>query len=327
MPCPTRHLPYWLCVFLLFMTAFFAFFFKKNYPEIIRSRYIPTVMTVSSITVETRYCCEPDCACDGVDGLILGYCKTMAQNAESLDPTLCSAGNSSQCAPTGAAAGCNNGANYHNCGTYGCSYDSCSGMKINQQLCQLECDICYFVRYTLEFVDRHKRSWNVSFSPGFGLRIDDANAYKAAHPVNSTTLAYHKPSDPRIVVFSIDFHARKWGLLVLFAFPLFISTVMLTQYIITWCLNICCSSLVKIDLKLNVAMWLGIIWPFIILLPILKVGYVKPSGETALKVLIPVIAAFGWLPLVLYRLERVGWSKRASGMLAFCLLMLPIGVL
>ncbi|KAI5073944.1 hypothetical protein GOP47_0011957 [Adiantum capillus-veneris] len=328
MPCPTKYLAHWCCVFVLFLTAFFAFFFKKNYPEILRSRYIPTLMTVQSIEVVPRYCCDPDCACDEIDGLVLQSCSTMAAYAELLSPTLCAAtGNSSQCPPEGAAAGCNNGRNYYNCGSYGCQYSSCSGTHIEQQLCQLLCDVCYNVPYTLGFMDRHKKSWNVTFSPGFGFSIDDANAYKAAHPVNSSIMAYYKPSNPGIVLFNIDFHARKWGLLVLFGFPLFVATVVLTQYMFTECLRMCLPALMKLDFQLNTALWIGIIWPFIILLPILKVGYVKPSGEKALNVLIPTIAAFGWLPLVLYRLEQLGWSKKASWILAFALLILPLGVL
>ncbi|KAH7441617.1 hypothetical protein KP509_03G045900 [Ceratopteris richardii] len=56
-------------------------------------------------------------------------------------------------------------------------------------------------------------------------------------------------------------------------------------------------------------------------------GYVKPTGKTALKVLIPLITAFGWLPLVFYRLRKLEWSKVGSTGLAFTFLLLPLGVL
>ncbi|MCO5590834.1 hypothetical protein L7F22_044809 [Adiantum nelumboides] len=252
----------------------------------------------------------------------------MALSAELLSPIQCfTTGNSSDCPPEGAVAGCDDGRNYYNCGSYGCSFTSCSGTHIEHQLCQLECDVCYTVPYTLEFMDRHKKSWNASFSPSFGFSIDDANAYKAAHPINSTILAYYKPSNPSIVFFNVDFHARKWGLLVVFGFPLFVATAVLSQYMLAASLSMCLPGLVEIDLQLNTALWIGIIWPFVILLPILKVGYVKPNGEKALNILIPTIAAFGWLPLVLFRLEEVGWNRKDRWIVAFALLILPLGVL
>lgn len=176
-------------------------------------------------------------------------------------------------------------------------------------------------------MDRHGKSWIVSFNPNLGYSVDYANAYKTAHPVNSTILGYYKPSDPRTVLFKIVFHAKKWGVLVLFGFPLFVATAVLTQYILAACLARCMPALVQIDLELNTALWIGIIWPFVILLPILKVGFVPPSGETALNVLIPLIAAFGWLPLVVYRLEKVEWSRKESAVIASSFLMLPLGVL
>ncbi|KAH7441614.1 hypothetical protein KP509_03G045700 [Ceratopteris richardii] len=89
----------------------------------------------------------------------------------------------------------------------------------------------------------------------------------------------------------------------------------------------CSPALVHIDTQLNIALWIGIIWPFIILLPILMKGYVKPSGKTILKVLIPLITAIGWLPLVFYRLQKLEWSKIGSTVLAFTFLLLPLGVL
>ncbi|KAH7441612.1 hypothetical protein KP509_03G045700 [Ceratopteris richardii] len=273
-----------------------------------------------------RYCCDPDCACEGIQGLVLPSCESLQTMAESFSPMACSA-NSSQCPPSGAAAGCNNGRNYHSCDSYGCSYDSCSGSKINQQLCQLECDICYTVSYTLEFQDRHKRSWNATFSPFFGFNINDANSFKAGHPINSTIVAYYKPSNPSIVLFTINFRARNWGILVIFALPLFIATAVLTQYALADFLKMCSPALVHIDTQLNIALWIGIIWPFIILLPILMKGYVKPSGKTILKVLIPLITAIGWLPLVFYRLQKLEWSKIGSTVLAFTFLLLPLGVL
>ncbi|KAH7441609.1 hypothetical protein KP509_03G045600 [Ceratopteris richardii] len=273
-----------------------------------------------------RYCCDPDCACDEVGGLNLPSCKSLDALAESLSPMACYK-NSSQCPPSGAAAGCNNGKNYYACGSYGCEYSSCSGQQIQQQLCQLECDICYFVPYTLEFLDRHKRSWNFTSNPFLGFNIESANAFKAAHPVNSTIVAYYKPSNPRIVLFTIDFRARNWGILVIFGFPLFVAAAVLTQYALASILKEFSPALVQIDLHLNIALWIGIIWPFIILLPILKIGYVKPDGKKALKVLIPLLTAFGWLPLIFYRLQQLEWSKIGSTMLAFIFFFVPLGVI
>ncbi|KAH7441616.1 hypothetical protein KP509_03G045900 [Ceratopteris richardii] len=245
--------------------------------------------------------------------------------AESFSPIACSA-NSSQCPPSGAAAGCNNGPNYYDCYPKECTYDSCSD-KINQQLCQLECDICYRVSYRLEFQDRHKKHWNATLSPYFGSNSNGANSFKAGHPINSTIIAYYKPSNPSIVLSTIDFRAFNWEILAIFALPLFITTAMLTQYAVTEFLKKCSPTLVHIDTQLNMALWIGIIWPFIILLPILMKGYVKPTGKTALKVLIPLITAFGWLPLVFYRLRKLEWSKVGSTGLAFTFLLLPLGVL
>ncbi|KAH7433059.1 hypothetical protein KP509_07G053100 [Ceratopteris richardii] len=77
MPCANKVLRGLICVFILFMIAFFAYFFKKDYPEVLHSRYIPAVMTVRSIEVIPRcsatysffyyyyyfYCCDCGCGC------------------------------------------------------------------------------------------------------------------------------------------------------------------------------------------------------------------------------------------------------------------------
>ncbi|KAH7433058.1 hypothetical protein KP509_07G053000 [Ceratopteris richardii] len=82
-----------------------------------------------------------------------------------------------------------------------------------------------------------------------------------------------------------------------------------------------------IHIHLTMALWIGTVWPFIIMLPILMKGYVKPSGKTALKVLIPLIAAFGWSPLVFCRIQHLEWSTIGSSVLVFTFLLLPLGVL
>ncbi|CAJ0838676.1 21743_t:CDS:2 [Entrophospora sp. SA101] len=40
---------------------FFGLFFGLDYPEIKRAEYIPTICTVQSETIESRYCCYKDC--------------------------------------------------------------------------------------------------------------------------------------------------------------------------------------------------------------------------------------------------------------------------
>ncbi|CAJ0825548.1 10862_t:CDS:2, partial [Entrophospora sp. SA101] len=62
---------------------FFGLFFGLDYPEIKRAEYIPTICTVQSETIESRYCCYKDC--DTTCGDTQCATATMTNNSQNIN--------------------------------------------------------------------------------------------------------------------------------------------------------------------------------------------------------------------------------------------------
>lgn len=295
--------------------VFFAYEAHVFIPSIARAyNYVPASMTVRHIDFAPQYCCHLVCFCDEVDNDKAEKCSALQDRSQALSPLQCSSSNSSTCPPTGAAAVCNNGPYCCPSCNYTCSLQSqnvckcpcqqcstCSCCKhVEGRLCRLFCDPCYKVNMMLDFKDRHGTPRSANLSHSAGQDLNDGQDFFNEHPANSSFLGFYKPSDPSIVHISRGYRVRKWAaFIMLSALPFFVIAVVITGFLTAFVLQLVGrESSFKVVFWANWVLWLGIIWPFLILLLILELAYPTPRAKTALYILIPLIACIGWLPAV-----------------------------
>ncbi|KAH7441405.1 hypothetical protein KP509_03G037000 [Ceratopteris richardii] len=211
--------------------------------------------------------------------------------------------------------------------------------QVEARLCRLFCNPCFRADISVAFHDRHgtPRTANISnyvtdnavdaqdyandflenstflgfYKPSDpsivhtsrGFPVVDAQDYANDFLENSTFLGFYKPSDPSIVHTSRGFPVHRWVAFVfLAALPFFLIglaiTALLNRAILKCILGTQYSG--KAVIWATWLIWIGIIWPFLILLLILELSYPTPRAKTALSVLIPLIACIGWLPSLCY---------------------------
>ena len=340
-----------IAVFLLASGAFLGYFFGVNYPEILRTYYYPAPMTVSQSGITPRYCCFLDCDyCGNVPGA--ASCNGMVKQAESLQPAQCSASNVTACPVSGPASICDNGYKCcseccqtcqscttscsgsgssqtcsTSCSSYTCNCYCCSSTNHNR--CQLKCNQCYSVSMTVAFADSNAVPHTANYTQDFGQDLTGANTFYYDHRPGITFVGYYQPSDPSVIVMSRDFTAWKWGVFSLFALLLFAVLLWISMDLLSSILPRTLGDASQTQLAAIVccAFWVGIVWPFVILLPIEQLGYVSDGGKDALIVLIPVLIVAGWAPAALLRLSANGWRKMAALLLYAVGAVLPLVVL
>src|SRR4051794_13939548 len=159
------------CLTTVALAVFFGILFGVNYPEIKKSKYIPTICQCLSATIVSRFCCNLECNNTCSDNSILGLSQInlLLSQSQSLSPIACSE-NSNLCPKSGSNAYCDNG--------YYCCYEdhdppshdppdppdppdshspvgsgkkrSCSS-STDHQGCQMICDQCYNVELNLTY--------------------------------------------------------------------------------------------------------------------------------------------------------------------------------
>ncbi|KAH7441410.1 hypothetical protein KP509_03G037500 [Ceratopteris richardii] len=305
--------------------ASFSFVASVFIPSIARNyNYIPARMTVLQTNVFPRQCCHLACFCVEVDDPSAENCDAMRRRSEALSPVICST-NTSACPPTGSAAVCNAGPLCcDSCNTTclamspaeappcKCPCPRCSGGcsccgRVEARLCRLFCNPCFLTDISVAFHDRHGTPRMANTSSHVADSAVDAQVYANDFIQNSTFLGFYKPSDPSIVHTSRGYALYDWVLFVFTAaLPLFSFGVLITALGIRFILK----SIVGTRYSGNTVfwatwlIWIGIIWPFVILLLILELSYPTSRAKTALRVLIPLIASIGWLPSLYYFFTR-----------------------
>ncbi|KAH7441409.1 hypothetical protein KP509_03G037400 [Ceratopteris richardii] len=307
-----------LCVCLAFL-AVVSYMAYVMIPIIARDyNSIPARMTVLQIAVSPRHCCHLACFCVEVDNPSAESCDAMERRSEELSPAICLT-NASACPPTGSAAVCTAGP--FCCGSCNatclvmppadappckCPCPKCSGgcsccRHVEARLCRLLCNPCFLTDISVAFHDRHGTPRMANITSSFPDNVG-AQVYANDFVQNATFLGFYKPSDPSIVHTSRRNPVDSWVAFVFLAFPFFTIvvaiTALLSRPILKWILGTQYSG--KAIFWATWLIWIGIIWPFLILLPILELSYPTPRAKTALKVLIPLIACIGWLPSSCY---------------------------
>ncbi|KAI5073945.1 hypothetical protein GOP47_0011958 [Adiantum capillus-veneris] len=299
------------------LLVFFAYEAHVFIPSITRAyNYVPARMTVHQIDLSSRHCCYLVCFCDEVDDAKAETCSAMKSRTEALSPALCPTSNgSSLCPPTGSAAVCNDGPFCCTSCNNTCSSQSpsvckcpcskcgtCSCCKhVEGRLCRLFCDPCYNVTMAVVFTDRHGMPQTATILYSAGSRHRDAQDYYSEHMPNSAFLGFYKPSDPTVVHISRGYRVRKWAtFIMLSALPFFLIAIgitgLVTAGVLVWMGR---DVSAKVVFWVNWVFWVGIIWPFLILLLILELAYPTPRAKTALRILIPLMACIGWAPALL----------------------------
>lgn len=308
------------------LALFCTLFATLLYPEIERSRYAPTTCTVTACTIVPRYCCRE--TCDVCSLTFEPWCATYRSDYERRDPHQC-ATDARQCAPDHTVCGggyrccatvcdtcrsCTTKDGKQTCRTYTCNCH-CSFSTPNTR-CVLTCPQCYRVDVVLTHAHG---SGVVRFEHGTDLGAAEARVREFF--VTRELPCFYRGND---VVLSNDFSSTTIAVFTLIGVvPLWLV------------LMVACSE--AVDMEVHVARftltwplivvwtWLGVVLPWIVLLPIALWGAMTLEAQRALYISVGVFGvAFtlpGLLTGALYAFER-GKCQRVR--LAEPIPMLPV---
>ena len=296
------------CVFFMFTGVVFAGLLGGVLvPQIERAAYIPTQCFIQSTNIDYRYSCGATCsACTESFGL--PTCSGAVAANQALNPKLCLSGTTSQCARQGQQ--CSDG--YRCCNTVcqtcqKCS-TSCSGnpqkctctnypcqcvciSSVQNDLCSISCSTIYtaylYVKYTI-----HGNSTTVqsTLSSYFGTDLAGAQAYVRYYESFSTHgfACFYDPANPQTIVLNNSYDA--WAIAVftaLGAFP-FLCALMFGSAVFFF----------DGALGPTIALWLGLIVPIVVFIPIAVAGALTQQQREILMVsafvMIGVFTAFAF---------------------------------
>lgn len=249
--------------------------------------------------------------------------------AASRTATLCNGGAS--CCTNSCNKPCTSKPDVCACPCNHCSTCSCC-KHVKNRHCRLRCRPCDKVSMTLDFQEQLGEPRSVNFSRNFSFNSTEAQYFYDQYSGMPSIIAFYKPDDLTIVhvmpVFNVSYQDDmflgrtedypvgrmnwvRFGAAT--AFPIFTVSVILTGLLIALLLQRTRRAdqrPFRIAWSVNRGLWMGIIWPLIIMLLILQVSYVYvipvPIARPALSILFPqLLACIGWLPLLLLWLYHI----------------------
>jgi hypothetical protein len=300
-----------LIIIIICFAIFIGVFFGVNYPEIKRSKYIPSICQSPSSTINPKYCCDIDCTCEKAQSS-LPTCKTLATQSLSLSPIACER-NSTLCPKSGSDAQC-----YET--NDECHEQKCLYCKyVSHQKCQMNCTICYDVKLNVIY-NVGQQQKNSTYTQNF-KSIDDVNKFLTDHEPNDMFWCFYNPSSITEIILNRHFTSWKWIVFALSALPLFVCLITLT--------NLALYNFIKNDAwRFSVVffIWISIIIPLVILLNVWKYGLVSEKGYKILMVFILIFVAIGSLPIMIKFLIICEFTGSQIISLSFIGLIIPLVV-
>jgi hypothetical protein len=234
------------------------------------------------------------------------------------------------------------------CHTYSCNCYCCS--SVANQRCDMICPRCYTVTvvvgYDLSKGDAgsggNSSAYNSSVvipaqsnfdehavvTKTFKSDLDGAKAFQNSFQTNTTHQCWYDPTDYNSVVFQRGYSWWKW---FLFSFPSMFLLLFLcagTYAMIESCLlRDLDSDRWKIN-AVQIALWMGCLFPFLFFLPLEQLAPISSPGRIALVVLITTFVTCGCFPLFfVYHLGPICSREIAVFSYYFFFGVLPIGIL
>jgi len=283
----------WCSIILIVITCslFFGLFFGLIYPEIVINMYYPTRCTIITAKIVPRNCCLVDCSGCSTAPASQSSCtdiKTYAEN--SLHPDQCSTNNTEQCFAT---QNCSNGPKC--CARICSTCMSCSGSKVRTCTsyacncicahstpninCVISCNICYGVFTTVKY-----NNITASRLENFDQDLQKANTWFLEHnDPDILRTCWINPNNQSDFLWNVGYTSWKWVIFSIFgALPLFLNLWFFTYLFIKKFNN-------EIAFSGSMSIWIGLILPFVILLPI----YTNSVGYIVCFVFIMITFSFG----------------------------------
>lgn len=305
-----------LCIsFFVTLSLFMGLFFGLVYPEYLLTKYIPTECYLVSTDVVARYKCGKSCPGCSQSPPDIPTCDSKIKEFELKDPEKCSSKavngtGPEHCAISGSE--CQNG--YECCATVCSTCTSCSSSKygtscrsyvcncycarsVSREYCTVDCYQAYSGKLDLLFNKNDGGEQLSSYLKDFDRDIEGAQNFITNYLVSESFTCYYNPNDPSEILIDGDFFTD-WKLYLtgfLGILPLFTVLVILTHISFR---NIVDRNQMDEDLHfyINWWLWIGIILPLVIALPIRDYGY--RVNQNSWSITIAVLLVLGNLPLL-----------------------------
>lgn len=298
-------------------------FFTVLLPDIKHVYYVPTKMIVTNIEIIPRYCCYTECE-DCVETEASVICSIKESYYNSIDPntcmnsqscpndTMCDGGEycCSQCCFTCETCSRKRYSNQTpsssnppppkiTCYTYSCNCYCC--VKVQHRKCVVKCPKCYrdvlYVEFNVSGI-----IYNAKYEQDFEKNYEEANNFFQKYKINQTLIGYYNPSNYHDIILSRQFVAWKWIVFFPFALGLFLSLM----HIFRISIHVCCFKDYDYEdliarrwrdwfvLAFTFEIFLGIILPLVILLPIYFLGFINNIDKIILEIIV-IYFPIAWL--------------------------------
>lgn len=296
-----------LCVaFTVCLASFLLLFGLVLWPNIERTTFARGDCEVVSSTIVPRYACWMT-GCDYCSLTSEPFCTTLIGRYEARDPDRCEH-DAQQCAPTRAVCTMGPKCCHQTCDTCrSCSTvdgrTSCTSRSCNCR-CTIatpfnRCDMACGIKYRVSLSMRHDGGTGV-YSRDFGLDKNAAETFLAQWPIGRTAECFYK--DTRVEL-SVDFDTWRIVVFTLFgAAPLFFVCFIATAVMMN-------------DPLGATIIWLGLVLPIIILLPIQQRGAMTVQAAESLTIATWVLFGIFFVSPVTWIIcegVRVSRSQNAS---------------
>ncbi|KAJ3276226.1 hypothetical protein HDV01_005674 [Terramyces sp. JEL0728] len=298
----------WIICFAVSLSIFLPVFLIYNLPEIERASYTPSTCTFKNSTITTKYCCSVTCTSCSESPSNIKECGSLVDIYNSRNPSNCSSTNS--CAVDGemcyggykccttccqtcksCSTSCDSKGNNckESCTSYDCNCYCCS--DVNHLLCNVNCPICYTVVADVSFILSSGSLKNGTVTQDMGPNNShDAQSFLDTHKSGFQQTCYYNPKDPNTVLLDISYTPSKWVWFAFGTLPLFV-TLVYGSYIV---LDEMQASYIPSNMWF---IWVGIVFPIVIFLPIRIWGILDYTGTRVFTFLICILVGIGYLPV------------------------------
>jgi hypothetical protein len=190
------------------------------------------------------------------------------------------------------------------CTPYSCYCYCCS--SVNYRSCYSNPDICYSADLSINFDNRDGRNVQAIYNKEEGTNLAAAQDFiMNQYIVGHTYPCYYDTRDGVSILWSIAYNVGYWVGTCVFALIVFIIIVVLSHPLLATMSN----SVPEWYFQTSfVWLWIGVLIPFLLFLPLYLLAAIPQEGRAALLVLIFQFATIGLMPYVYCRWDEYVFS-------------------
>jgi hypothetical protein len=296
---------FYIILLIISIALFFGLLFGLIYPEIYRASYTPAQCNLYLTTINYNYLCYKNCdSCKESD--VSQSCDSFISQFQSYNPKECLNGTMTQCPKQGQI--CGNGykccaTSCSTCCSTRCSNGRCStscnpcncycSLSVSNSQCTTNCDIVYtsilYFKYKILNTTEIKSAYSQYFEKDLKAATDFTQYYNSLKDIK----CYYDPNNPYVISLNIDYTPWKWVIFAIFGIVPFMIALILSTDILLYIIN---TDQDLINL-LNYTLWVGIIIPLIVLLPIYEYSILSSYDKQAILITAIVFIVFGIAPI------------------------------